>query len=39
MLGDCVDDLRPGAARQVVAHALDHHQPGAGDRLRGGPAA
>ena len=35
VLGDRVDDLRPGAAGQVVAHALDHHQP----RARGSPSA
>ena len=32
--GDRVDQPRPGRARQVVAHALDHHQLGAGDRAR-----
>src|SRR5690349_14652107 len=33
---DRLDDVRPDGARQVVAHALDHAQAGAGNRLGGG---
>src|SRR5215213_6125707 len=38
VLGDRADDLGPGDPWEVVAHALDLHEPGAGDRL-GGRAA
>ena len=30
---------RPDRTREVVAHALDHHQRGTGDRARGRPSA
>ena len=35
VLDDAVDDLRPGAARQVVAHAVDHLEPRVRDRACG----
>src|SRR2546430_16576824 len=39
VLDDGVDELGPGPAGEVVAHALDREQAGARDRAGGGAAA